>query len=153
MVQKLIALVLLIIIAVSFHYAGHLWVGLSILALGVVWLVGGSFLTLRAAGSLARAGVIVGGALRGAVAGFFLGVFGWVTLYYLFAMLPKGIPFRAMDQASMLIVITGPLGAIIGVFIGGALARSRLKHLAPPPPETHPPATPEISSPDEKMPR
>jgi len=70
------------------------------------------------------------GALVGGLAGFVLGVAGWLTLFYVVAMVPRGIPLRSMDQGSSAILITGPLGAIIGAVIGGFVLRRRFRPVA-----------------------
>src|SRR5512146_2294519 len=63
------------------------------------------------------------GAVVGGVVGFFVGVFGWLAFFYLVFMLPHGTPFRHMDQGAIPIVITGPVGVIIGVVVGIVLFR------------------------------
>lgn len=70
-------------------------------------------------------GCFIGG-LVGAVVGFFVGVFGYLGLFYLIFMLPSGTPFRYMDQAAIPVVFFGPLGAIVGGVVVGLVVRKRL---------------------------
>ena len=70
---------------------------------------------------MSRAFATILGALVGLVLGFLAGVFGWMLFYYLVFMLPNGTPFRAMDQAAMLIIFTGPAGAVVGACVLGRL--------------------------------
>ena len=72
---------------------------------------------------------VIGG-LVGGVAGFVLGVAGWLAFFYLVFMLPQGTPLRNMDQGAILIIYTGPIGAIIGAIIGACVFRRRLRPVA-----------------------
>ncbi|MHC4250260.1 MAG: hypothetical protein ACYS9X_14125, partial [Planctomycetota bacterium] len=58
------------------------------------------------------------GVLVGGIAGFAAGGFGWMLFYYLVFMLPHGTPWRSMDQGAILVVFTGPIGAVGGAFLG-----------------------------------
>jgi hypothetical protein len=75
---------------------------------------------------------IVTGTLVGAVVGFFVGVFGWLAFFYLVFMLPHGTSFRYMDQGAIPIVLTGPLGVVIGAAVGIVLSRRRIRQLPTP---------------------
>ncbi len=66
------------------------------------------------------------GALVGGVVGWFVGVFAWLAFFYVVFMLPNGTPFRYMDQGAIPIVITGPLGVLIGAVVGIVLFRRRI---------------------------
>ena len=71
------------------------------------------------------------GGLTGGVAGFVVGVVGGLAFFYVVFMVPKGDQsFRNMDQAGILGLYTGVLGAIIGAVIGGLVFRRRLRPVA-----------------------
>jgi hypothetical protein len=69
---------------------------------------------------------VIGGVI-GLVAGFAIGVVGWLVFFYVVFMLPNGTPWRLMDQGAIPTVFTGPCGAVIGAILAGFVFRRRLK--------------------------
>jgi hypothetical protein len=56
--------------------------------------------------------------LVGGVIGFCLGGFLWVKFYYIVYMLPYGTPERVIDQGAIPVLITAPVGSIVGALLG-----------------------------------
>ena len=62
------------------------------------------------------------GMLIGGYAGFMLGNWAWLAYFYFVHMRPEGIPFRAIDQGTIPVLLTGPLGLVVGVVLGRKIA-------------------------------
>ena len=67
------------------------------------------------------------GVLMGGFVGLVAGFGGWLLFFYIVFMLPKGIPFRVIDQGAIPGLFTGILGAIIGGTLGGILGGRYLR--------------------------
>jgi hypothetical protein len=79
---------------------------------------------------------VIGGAMRSVIGGVVGGLAGLVLgavvplLFVYLAFVLKGTPWRNMDQAGLVILYTGPLGAIVGTVIGVVVFRRRLRPFA-----------------------
>src|SRR4051812_3952547 len=58
------------------------------------------------------------GAVAGGIIGWILGGQAWVLFYYFVFMRPRGIPRDAIDQGAIPVLVTAPIGALIGGLIG-----------------------------------
>lgn len=56
--------------------------------------------------------------LIGVIGGWLVGTYVWLWAFYLIVMRPQGIPFNAIDQGAIPVIATGPVGAILGGFLG-----------------------------------